>query len=247
VTALLLASLLLVQDPASPAAPEPRPPASEASSPARAPDAVELPPTPKGEGKAAERAPRPGPERPRPAQTGRLSSGRPDCRNLAYADAHPEVCGAGLIGEPEAEAAPPPPLPITTPSEKSPVAETGKAAETSADAPPSPIRIVAVGGVALALMLVLSSLLLRPRATSSADVRQVELRGPETQVLSPVALARGVRGPGKSRWSIRDGRLILTGPAGTLLNGVRLDRAGDIVSTGDTVRLGGAEYRVEIV
>lgn len=248
-TALLIAALLLVQDPASPDAREPRPPDSEAAAPARTPDAVELPPTTKGAGKAVEGTPRRTLERPRPAQTERPSPGRPDCRNLSYADAHPETCGAGLIGEPAADVAPPPPsLPVAASPEKAHVAQTAKGAKKSADARLSLIRMAAFGAVALLLMSALLVLFLRGRATRfCVGVREVELHGPESIVLAPAALARGVHGPGKSRWSIHDGRLILTGPAGTLLNGVRLDRAGDIVSTGDTVRLGGAEYRVRIV
>jgi hypothetical protein len=127
------------------------------------------------------------------------------------------------------------------------VAQSGKAAEKTADVRSYQIEIVAFGGVALLLICALLALLMRARATSSVGLREVELHGPERIVLSPAALVRGTHGPGKSRWSIRDGRLILTGPTGTLLNGVRLDRAGDIVSTGDNVRLGGAEYRVRIV
>jgi hypothetical protein len=248
VIALLLAAFLLVQDTTSPAAQEPGPPASEEPAPARAPDAIELQPPSKGAGKAAERAPGSTPERQRPAQKKRPSPGRPDCRNLNYADANPETCGAGLIGEPVAEdATPPRPLPVATPPAKASATQPGKAAEKSADVRAYQIRIAA--GVAAALLMIsaLLALLLRARGTSSDGVREVELQGPDRMVLSPAALARGTQGPGKSRWSVRDGRLILTGPVGTLLNGVRLDRTGDIVSTGDTVRLGGAEYRVRIV
>lgn len=246
--ALLLAALLLVQDPTNPAAQEPSPPASEEPAPARTPDAIELPPPSKGAGKAAERAPGPTPERQRPGQTKRPSQGRTDCRNLNYADANPETCGAGLIGEPAAEDTPPSrPLPVATPPEKAPAAQSGKAAEKSTDVRAYQIRIAAIVAAALLLISALFALLLRARGTSSDGVREVELQGPDRMVLSPAAHARGTQGPGKSRWSVRDGRLILTGPVGTLLNGVRLDRAGDIVSTGDTVRLGGAEYRVRIV
>ncbi len=214
----------------------------------RIPDAIELPPPAKGAGKAAERAPWPTPERQRPAQTKRPSPSQPDCRNLNYADANPETCGAGLIGEPAAEDAPPSrPIPVATPPKKAPAAQPGKAAEKSAEVRAFQIRIAAVVAALLLLISALFALLLRARGTSSDGVREVELQGPDRMVLSPAALARGTQGPGKSRWSIRDGRLILTGPAGTLLNGVRLDRTGDIVSTGDTVRLGGAEYRVRIV
>ena len=246
VIALLLAAHVLVQDPTSPAAQEPRESASEGPAPARAPDPVERPPASTGAGKIAERAPTPAPERPRPARTGQPSTGRADCRNLDYADAHPETCGAGVIGEPASETPPPPPPPIAASAEKARAALPAKAAEESADARFSMKMLAAVSAFALLLMSALFALFLRARATTSAGVRQVELHGPETQVLTPAALAGGVRGPGKSRWSIRDGHLILNGPAGTLLNGVRLDRTGDIVSTGDTVRLGGAEYRVRI-
>ena len=246
--ALLLAAFLLVQDPTSPAAQEPGPPASEESAPARTPDAIELPPPATGAGKAAERAPGATPERQRPAQTKRPSPGRPDCRNLNYADANPETCGAAVIGEPVADDAPPSrPLPAATPPEKAPATQPGKVAEKGVDVRAYQLRIAAIVAAALLLISALFALLLRARGTSSDGVREVELQGPDRMVLSPAALARGTQGPGKSRWSVRDGRLILTGPAGTLLNGVRLDRAGDIVSTGDTVRLGGAEYRVRIV
>jgi hypothetical protein len=248
VIALLLAAFLLVQDPASPAAQEPGPPASEEPAPARAPDAIELPPPVKGDRKAAERAPGATPERQRADQTKRSSPGRPDCRNLNYADANPETCGAAVIGEPVADDAPPSrPLPAATPPEKAPATQPGKVAEKGVDVRAYQLRIAAIVAAALLLISALFALLLRARGTSSDGVREVELQGPDRMVLSPAALARGTQGPGKSRWSVRDGRLILTGPAGTLLNGVRLDRAGDIVSTGDTVRLGGAEYRVRIV
>lgn len=245
--ALLLVAGLLIQDPNGPVAPEPQPPASGEPAPARASEAVELSPAADGTGIAAEGAPA-APEHPRPVRTGRATSGRPDCRNLSYADAHPETCGAGLIGGAAAEAAePPPPLPVAASSEKARAAQPGTVAEKSADAPPSWIRLAAWGAGALLLTSALVFALLRTQLTDTAGVRPVELHGPERQVLTPAALARGARGPGKSRWSIRDGRLILTGPAGTLLNGVRIDRTGDIVSTGDTVRLGGADYRVRIV
>jgi hypothetical protein len=89
--ALLFAAFLLVQDPTSPSAKETGPPASEEPAPARTPDAIELPPPAKGAEKAAERAPGPTPERQRPAQTKRSSPGRPDCRNLNYADANPKI------------------------------------------------------------------------------------------------------------------------------------------------------------
>lgn len=245
--ALLLSALVLAQDPTGPGLGEPQPAPSQEHTAERTPDPVEVPPAVAGTGKAAWGSPTP--VGPRPAQAERPSPRRSDCRNLNYADAHPETCGAGLTGTPAAEVVQPPtpPASFVTPPDKARVEQTEKAAEKSVGARPSLIGIASFGTLALLLIAALFVLLLRSRATSRADVREVELSGPENIALAPAALARGVRGPGKSRWSIRDGRLILNGPAGTLLNGVRLDRAGEIVSTGDTVRLGGAEYRVRIV
>lgn len=247
-SAILLAAALLAQGPTVPGASELRSPTSEESGPARAPDAVELPMTTKRGGNAARGATGPTPNPARPPRTYRTSSGKSDCLNLGYADAHPETCGAGISSEHSTQTAPPsPPRAVAVSPAPTNLAKPEKAVDTSTGARPIPSWMFAVGAVGLALMSALFVLLVRTRATHTVGVREVELHGPELKVLPPAALARGIRGPAKSRWSVRDGRLFLTGPAGTLLNGVRLDRAGEIVSTGDTVRLGGAEYRVRIV
>jgi hypothetical protein len=119
------------------------------------------------------------------------------------------------------------------------------ASETPGGRPSILVLIAVALGVAGTLTAI--AMLRRRAGAPVAGLREVELKGAVTLMLSPADLARRARGPGKSRWSVRDGRLILTGPGGSLLNGVPLDRGGDIVSTGDTVRLGGAEYRVRII
>lgn len=238
----------------------PQPPLQE-----RPPDAVERPPA------TLREPPPPSNTRRQPPQPD--ERGRSPCFSRSYADANPDDC-AGLdrrtaSDEAASQATTPNPTPPTlnapAPGPKiapPPVAEARTSssrvapdqkpttsAQTSEGARPS-LVLIAAGAVAALLVLAAAAWILRHlrrRSVTDTGLRSVELAGPETLILSPNQLARGARGPGKSRWTVRDGRLVLTGPAGTLLNGVPLDRAGDIASTGDTARLGGAEYRVRII
>ncbi|GAA0641010.1 hypothetical protein [Brevundimonas lenta] len=189
----------------------------------------------------------PGP--PATGPTKRNAQARPaGCRSLSFADANPDACGAKVIREPPtvSDAASVPQSRSVQVPAKTPV--TAVPAKKVLVRPRSTVAAVVAAGVGVLLVtLLLGALVVRRRGGSGAGVRAVELIGPETIVLSPNDLIRGLRGPGKSRWRVRDGRLILAGPTGSLLNGVPLDRTGDVVSTGDTVRLAGADYRVRII
>ena len=259
--ALFLGLALLTQE-AQPPSPTPQPAAAQEAAPsptepfpARTPDPVERPPATTQEPPPAKARPAPAPAAP-----GRPPAPRPvvqpdHCLSRTYTDAHPEAC-LGPADEPTAKADPAQEkraAPTTPPASPTPPpARADAKAPPVAEEPALLTRLpvlIALGVVAVLLLLAVVVLILRLRGGGSpAGLREVELAGPSGAVLlTPAQLARGAQGPGKSRWSVRDGRLILTGPTGTLLNGVPLDRAGDIVSTGDTVRLGGAEYRIRII
>lgn len=250
---LLASALLLAQDPQD-ATPTPEPPAAPvpipapAAEPERASDPVESPPATvrKALPQKAEPPPRrnPGPG-PRPSS----------CLSRRYADAHPDACGGPTAEETErvpagSQKAVPAPVPVQ-PLKRAPAGESGQPSiavpKTPGTRPSIPVLIALGTGILVLLAAAVAATLRFRKGHSAVGVREVELAGPGMVVLSPTHLARGTGGPGKSRWSIRDGRLIVKGPEGSLLNGVPLDRSGDVVSTGDTVRLGGAEYRVRII
>lgn len=250
---LLAAALLLAQDPQA-STPTPEPPAAPVPIPApavepeRASDPVESPPATarKALPQKAESPPRrnPGPG-PRPSS----------CLSRSYADAHPDACGGPAAEEAErvptvSQKADPAPVPVQ-PLKQSAAGESGRPSiavpKAPATRPSIPILIALGTGILVLLAAAVATALRVWKGRSAVGVREVELAGPGIVVLSPTNLARSTGGPGKSRWSIRDGRLIVKGPEGSLLNGVPLDRSGDVVSTGDNVRLGGAEYRVRII
>ncbi len=247
--ALAVTAVLLAQDLQTPVpALEPAVASSPASTPAGpegAPDPVDAaPPSPPSAPASARRPPslvaRPSP-----------------CLSRSYADANPDDCVGPPATAPEPEpgtapsggqvVAPEPAPPLQPPAGKSAGPVVVDAPETPGDRPSILVLIAIALGVAGTLTATAAAMLRRRAGGPLAGLREVELTGAVTLMLSPADLARRARGPGKSRWSVRDGRLILTGPGGSLLNGVPLDRGGDIVSTGDTVRLGGAEYRVRII
>lgn len=178
------------------------------------------------------------------------------CRSLRYAESNPDACGHTLAEDPKVQVPPTKaPANITAPPSAKPNgAPLPKNAPRHAEGAPldksSGDWALAglVGGIVASLLAIAAGYWLRRRpAWPTSLVRDVELVGSELVRLEAAALSKGTIGPVATRWSVRDGRpVVSSGMKGALLNGVPLRRSGEAVSTGDVLRLGSSEFRVRI-